>query len=523
MDQNHIRIAPEAAADEPASPFHPSVAHPAEPDPATDPFEPDGHDDSGPTFASPEAERLYWRAYMDGARAAGREPGHPHMPPDFSLDLSRDGRQPGLTSSKLIEPWPEAVPVPGGGSVATGYGGSAPPADALPAGRAPRSDGWDDARMTRFLATLAETGVVADACRACGMSRDAAYSLRRRASGRAFALAWDSALLIARGAIADDVMTRARHGVIDRVYRNGELIGERHRYDNRLTMAVLTRLDRQAEGLGENAPVVRAIAHEFDQFLGLLPRGNEAAEQFLSARFPESSSPLMGEGGVGVDSRARGASPKTHRPSPTATPTQPPPSRGRSEGEPTLLARLANYERHGAGLPCEMETGDLDPTEMERWTDDQLERAMLTGLLARLQDSDWPQSAFDGSADGTDGMCKLRKFYLLVHPPLSPSGPAVPVEEGDDFAGCSVWEEEEGWMTDFPPPDGFDGHEQDEPGAEDYRRSLTQEELEILGLDEASEAAERQEVLAEQRAAYDRYFGEEPDADGAAADSGAAS
>jgi hypothetical protein len=43
-------------------------------------------------------------------------------------------------------------------------------------------------------------------------------------------------------------MSRSRHGVIDRIYKNGGLVAERHRCDNRLTMAVLTRLDHLAEG-----------------------------------------------------------------------------------------------------------------------------------------------------------------------------------------------------------------------------------------------------------------------------------
>ena len=43
-----------------------------------------------------------------------------------------------------------------------------------------RKDGWDGASMATFIGTLAETGVVTFACRACGMSAQSAYALRHR-------------------------------------------------------------------------------------------------------------------------------------------------------------------------------------------------------------------------------------------------------------------------------------------------------------------------------------------------------
>lgn len=61
----------------------------------------------------------------------------------------------------------------------------------LQADRPARRDGWTPARRLRFLAALAEFGDVSLAARACGMSRQSAYALRRRDAG--FALAWDHA------------------------------------------------------------------------------------------------------------------------------------------------------------------------------------------------------------------------------------------------------------------------------------------------------------------------------------------
>jgi hypothetical protein len=474
-DSRDSALAPEAATDEPASPCNPDAGGEADPPapagPAADPPPRAAMwcaEAEEWRFASDQAEDAFWAGVTHGIRSAGREVGHPHMPVDFSLDLTRSGAAPGLVSGKLLEPWPVDSNAP-------------PPA------RAPRHDGWDPLKERRFLETLAETGVVADACRAAKMSRDAAYARRRSAAGRAFALAWDAALVIARGAVADDVLSRSRHGVIERVYRNGELVAERHRYDNRLTMAVLTRLDRLAEGLGENAPVVRAVAQEFDQFLDLLPRGVAGAESFLAARFPAP----LGDG----------------RP----VPVEEPPSRDGeippSGSERALLARLDAYGAFGVALPAEIDFDELDPAEMERWTDEQWQRAEFGGFLETLGERDWPEAARAEGPDDSNGMCKLRRLYRLYNPPRAEPEPPEPE---DDFAGCDVWEAAEapgGWVTDFPPPGGFDGWEEGEPGDDDYRRELAEDELAAIGADPDSEAEEREQRLAGQHAARKRYFG----------------
>jgi len=110
-----------------------------------------------------------------------------------------------------------------------------------------RADGWTPERIRTFLYKLAETGVVAEAARAAGMSRQSAYALRRRAGGRSFDIGWRVALSCAQRAIDDAFRSRVLHGRVDVIVRDGKVWGERHRHDNRLTMAVLTRLDRFAE------------------------------------------------------------------------------------------------------------------------------------------------------------------------------------------------------------------------------------------------------------------------------------
>ena len=291
-----------------------------------------------------------------------------HIARDFDPDLNRGGEDLPLVSTRLAE--------------------------TAPAGRRVRHDGWTAEKERIFLATLAATGVVADACRACGMSRDAAYSRRNAGVGRAFALGWKAALVLAHPAMVDDVMSRARHGVIERIYRDGQVIAERHRHDNRLAMAVLTRLDRQVEGLAEREPAVQAVANEFEQFLDLLGGGNKAAEAFLAPRVA----------GDAVE-----------------------PPHFRNAGHPrnseaALLARAAFRESHGVGLPSDVVIADLHLNEMASWTDEQLRRAEASGLLQSLDEDDWPAAALDCEADGKDGMCKLRKLYLRINARQSDSG-----------------------------------------------------------------------------------------------------
>ena len=117
-----------------------------------------------------------------------------------------------------------------------------PPA-ALPA---IRHDGWTGEKMAIFCETLAETAVVAEACDEAGMGISGAYAARRR--NAVFAAAWDAALSIARERLADTLLARSMEGNVEQVYKDGELVGERHLIDNRLGLAILRRLDRLAEG-----------------------------------------------------------------------------------------------------------------------------------------------------------------------------------------------------------------------------------------------------------------------------------
>jgi DNA-binding transcriptional regulator YdaS (Cro superfamily) len=67
-----------------------------------------------------------------------------------------------------------------------------------------------------------------------------------------------------------------------------------------------------------------------------------------------------------------------------------------------------------------------------------------------------------------------------------------------------VWQENGEWWTEFPPPAGFDGIEEGEPGGYDYKRTLSEAELAVVEADEAEERAQR---IAEQSARRDQHFG----------------
>lgn len=108
-----------------------------------------------------------------------------------------------------------------------------------------RHDGWTGERMAAFLETLADTGLVTEACRAAGMSRESARQLRNR--DPVFAAAFAAALSRARAVVADGLLERSITGTVEHYYRDGELVGERRHYESWLGLAVLRRLDKQAE------------------------------------------------------------------------------------------------------------------------------------------------------------------------------------------------------------------------------------------------------------------------------------
>lgn len=126
-----------------------------------------------------------------------------------------------------------------------------------------RIDGWTPEKQRLFCETLADCGLVRDAAAAVGMSPQSAYALRRRSEGRAFAMAWNAALHLARHRLMDMAIERAMEGNVTSVTKDGQVIGERKQQDMRHLLAAITKL----EGGAFNNRATRAVAEEFDLFL----------------------------------------------------------------------------------------------------------------------------------------------------------------------------------------------------------------------------------------------------------------
>jgi len=125
--------------------------------------------------------------------------------------------------------------------------------DQAPITAAVRHDGWTPERRTQFLDHLAHAGSVRAACARVGLSREAAYRLRRRDA--LFARTWDAALVLARAASVEVLASRAIDGVEEEIWYRGERVGTRRKYDARLLLAHMARLDRivDDERAGEDA------------------------------------------------------------------------------------------------------------------------------------------------------------------------------------------------------------------------------------------------------------------------------
>jgi len=137
-----------------------------------------------------------------------------------------------------------------------------------------RRDGWSPERKARFLARLAACGNVRAACSAAGMSRDAAYTLRRRDA--LFARGWAAALVLARESSAEVIADKATEGIEEEVWYRGELVGTRRRFDARLLLAHMARLDRMIE---ESDTEAADDAARFDEILACIA-GADVPEPF---------------------------------------------------------------------------------------------------------------------------------------------------------------------------------------------------------------------------------------------------
>ena len=130
---------------------------------------------------------------------------------------------------------------------------------------------WTAEVRTKFLDYLARTGNVRRACFLIGVSAEIAYRLRRR--DPAFARGWAAAVVLARHEAEQVLAEQALEGIAEDVYYRGELIGSRRRFDARLLLAHLGRLDKLADD-----PRAKADAQRFDEILAVVA-GEDVPEE----------------------------------------------------------------------------------------------------------------------------------------------------------------------------------------------------------------------------------------------------
>ncbi|QUT05298.1 hypothetical protein KFK14_20245 [Sphingobium phenoxybenzoativorans] len=359
---------------------------------------------------------------------------------------------------------PAASPPHAPSPAAAPSGAASPPPDATTPTRA---DGWTAARQRSFLESLAEGHSVEAACRIVGMTHQSAYNFRRRATGTAFALGWDAALLLARQKLADTLMVRAIEGQTETITRaNGDVV-ERHRYDNRLATAMLTRLDRLADAQAREGThqAARMVAQEFDAFLSVLDSDSPArAALFLYGR---------------AEANAAGVTPDL--------------------APVVALARADRFVRTGAAMAAEVDISDLDVDRRKDWTGEQWQRAEASGLV-RIAPEPEPEPETD--EDDDDGNPQLPQLPNAVRAALGLECDDEIWKEPAIWRGAGprdepVWRDAKAdeWRTRFPPPPGFDGEEFGEYWYHlDYERTLTDEEMAVLeaGVD-AQIAAQREQ------------------------------
>ena len=112
----------------------------------------------------------------------------------------------------------------------------------------PRADGWTAKRQRAFIAALAETGCVSEACAEVGITPRSAYRLREHGQAAGFRSAWGHAESMATARLTALAFERAVHGSVESIYRNGELVEERRKPSDRLLMWLLSHRDPVSYG-----------------------------------------------------------------------------------------------------------------------------------------------------------------------------------------------------------------------------------------------------------------------------------
>ncbi len=137
-------------------------------------------------------------------------------------------------------------------------------------------------RRARFLEALSLTGNVRAACRSIAIAPMTAYRWRRAC--RHFAHGWDVVMVVARTHAEEVLADRALNGVEETIYYHGEEIGSRRRYDSRLLLAHIARLDAKAQD-----HALAQAAQDFDAMLDHYGRSGECAAEHERDEAPEET------------------------------------------------------------------------------------------------------------------------------------------------------------------------------------------------------------------------------------------
>ena len=128
---------------------------------------------------------------------------------------------------------------------------------------------------------------------------------------------------------------------------------------------------------------------------------------------------------------------------------------------------------------------------------------LLVYLLGKLDRQLEPPAEAEAIADNWEPWMEAIEQGLPAPVPSNDNG----TEEDEEAALCDrieVWQTNGAWWTEFPPPAGFDGTEEGEPGSSGYQRALSAAELAVVEADEAEERAQR---IAEDIVRRDLHFG----------------
>ena len=161
-----------------------------------------------------------------------------------------------------------------------------------PEGERPRAEPvLTPARKRRFLDELARHGNVRVAAARVGVSRSGVYLARGRDG--AFAAAWRAALVLGRDAAVAEVAERALEGWQEPVFYRGQQVALRRRYDTRLLLAHLARLDKAcAEFDDEGEGGAEGLAAQYDSLRAALADGGAAPGDKGAVNFSPGPCPL---------------------------------------------------------------------------------------------------------------------------------------------------------------------------------------------------------------------------------------